>query len=281
MTPAWRVESIPFLADHDLKHEELPVVLLVGGFGSRMGADAGELPKHLVEIGGRPILWHVMKIYAHCGHQNFIFPLGYKGEMFRRYFLEYESLTHDVSFKIGNPEERTFLDRADERNWNVRLFDAGLDTAKGARVRKAFERLSAQTFFVTYGDGVGDVDINALLDYHRGHGKLATLTGYRPSSQYGVLDVDDSGQVKRLEEKPRLAQWINAGFFVFEREAMKYLDGGDEVELERGMLPALATDGQLMMYRHEGYWASMDTFKDAQKLESAWSRGAPWKVWND
>ena len=127
----------------------------------------------------------------------------------------------------------------------------------------------------------GDVDINALLDYHRGHGKLATLTGYRPSSQYGVLDVDDSGQVKRLEEKPRLAQWINAGFFVFEREAMKYLDGGDEVELERGMLPALANDGQLMMYRHEGYWASMDTFKDAQKLESAWSRGAPWKVWND
>ena len=201
--------------------------------------------------------------------------------MFRRYFLEYESLTHDVSFKIGSPQERTFLDRADERNWNVRLFDAGLDTEKGARVRKAFERFSAQTCFVTYGDGVGDVDINALLDYHRAHGKLATLTGYQPSSQYGVLDVDDSGQVNRLEEKPRLSQWINAGFFVFEREAMKYLEGGDEVELERGMLPALATHGQLMMYRHKGYWASMDTFKDAQKLERAWSHGAPWKVWND
>ncbi|MFQ5409768.1 MAG: sugar phosphate nucleotidyltransferase [Anaerolineales bacterium] len=259
----------------------LPVVLLVGGHGTRMGADAGELPKHLVEIGGKPILWHVMKLYAHYGHTEFVFPLGYRGDLFRQYFLNYDALNRDVEFNIRRPQDRKYHDQSKEIGWTVRLFDAGIDTDKGSRVRKACSRLDADTVFVTYGDGIGDVDINALLEFHRGHGRLATLTGYQPLSQYGVLDVDSNGRVERIAEKPRLRQWINAGFFVFERGVADYLAGDDNIDLERDALARLAEDGQLMMYRHDGFWASMDTFKDAQRLNQAWDAGAPWKVWGE
>lgn len=257
-----------------------PVVLLVGGTGSRMGAEAGGIPKPLVDVGGHPILWHVMKLYAHYGHTRFIFPLGHKGEAFRRYFMEYEALTHDVSFALGCPDQRLSHNPGDEGEWHVTLFDAGLVTEKGARVRQAVERMEAQSFFVTYGDGIGDIALTALLDFHRSHGKLATLTGFQPFSQYGVVDVNEDGRVRHLSEKPRLAQWINAGFFVFERGVLDYLSD-DQVDLEQQALPKLAAAGELMMYRHTGYWASMDTFKDAQHLNDVWEASAPWKVWSD
>lgn len=256
----------------------LPTVLLVGGLGTRMGPEAEGRPKALVEVGGKPVVWHIMKLYAHYGHTNFIFPLGYRGEWFRKYFLEYELLTHDVQFKLGEPQKREYKSQNREADWLLTLFDAGVHTNKGARIRKAMERSEAQTFFATYGDGIGDVNIEALLKYHRAHGKLATLTGYRPFNQYGIMDLDGD-RVTALREKPRLTNWVNAGFFVFERQVLDYVLGDDTVDLERETLGRLAKEGQLMMYKHEGFWASMDTFKEAQTLNELWDKGAPWKVW--
>ncbi len=258
--------------------ETLPIILLVGGLGTRMGPEAEGRPKALVEVGGRPIVWHIMKLYAHYGHTHFVFPLGYRGDWFRRYFLDYEALTHDMTFTLGQPDRREYHRANQEAEWQLTMFDAGVPTNKGARVRQAGERLKAERFFVTYGDGIGDVDINALLAFHGLHGKLATLTGYQPYSQYGVLDVNDN-QVAALREKPRLTNWVNAGFFVFERGALDYMQGDDNVDLEKESLARLAADGQLMMYRHAGFWASMDTFKEAQTLNELWDQGAPWKVW--
>ncbi|MEK7277598.1 MAG: sugar phosphate nucleotidyltransferase [Chloroflexota bacterium] len=258
--------------------EQLPVILLVGGLGTRMGPEAEGRPKALVEVGGRPIVWHIMKLFAHFGHTHFIFPLGYRGDLFRRYFLDYEAITHDLTFSLGQPERRTYHDPNREADWKVTLFDAGLNTNKGARVRQAGERLDGDRFFVTYGDGIGDVDIEALLKFHRAHGKLATLTGYQPLSQYGLVDAADD-RVTALREKPRLTNWVNAGFFVFERGVLDTLQGDDTMDLEKEALPKLAAAGQLMMYRHGGFWASMDTFKEAQTLSELWDKGAPWKVW--
>ena len=260
--------------------EALPVIFLVGGLGTRMGPDMEGRPKPLVEIGGRPILWHIMKVYAAYAHTHFILPLGHRGDLFRRYFVEYEALSHDFTFALGQPGVRRYHHTNQEQDWQVTLMDAGLATNKGARVRKAAVHLAGDRFFVTYGDGIGDVDLAALLAFHRAHGKLATLTGYQPYSQYGVVDADEAGHVLQLQEKPRLTSWINAGFFVFERAALEYFAGDDTLDLERQVLPRLTADGQLAMYRHTGFWASMYTFKEAQELGEIWERGAPWKIWD-
>ncbi len=259
--------------------DSLPVILLVGGLGTRMGPEAEGRPKALVEVGGRPIVWHIMKLYAHYGHTHFVFPLGYRGDWFRRYFLDYEALIHDLTFTLGKPDERRYHGPNHEAEWEVTLFDAGVPTNKGARIRQAMERLEAGTVFATYGDGIGDVDINALLAFHRLHGKLATLTAYQPYSQYGLLDVDANLRITNLREKPRLTNWVNAGFFVFEPDVLAYLAGDDTVDLEKEALAQLAEAGELMMYEHDGFWASMDTFKEAQTLNELWDSGAPWKVW--
>lgn len=259
--------------------ESLPVILLAGGLGTRMGPEAEGRPKALVEVGGRPIVWHIMKLYAHYGHSRFVFPLGYRGDWFRRYFLDYEALTYDLTFTLGKSDERTYHRPNHEAEWEVTLFDAGIPTNKGARVRRAMERLNDPRVFVTYGDGIGDVDINALLAFHQSHGRLATLTGYQPLSQYGIVDVTKDGQITALREKPRLTNWVNAGFFVFERGVLDYISHDENADLEKETLPKLAAEGQLMMYPHNGFWASMDTFKEAQTLTELWEKGAPWKVW--
>ncbi len=258
---------------------DVPVILLVGGMGTRMGADAGELPKHLVPVGGRPILWHVMRLYSHFGFNEFVFPLGARGESFRRYFIEFRSLNFPLQVKLGTEYHSSSEAVGPETMWKVNLFDAGLATNKGARVRQAAQRGASERFLVTYGDGIGDVDIGALLAFHRKHGRLATVTGYQPLSQYGMLDVNSEGLVQEMREKPRLPQWINAGFMVFESAALAYFGSDNAVDLEKDVLPRLVADSQLMMYRHTGYWASMDTFKDAQVLGDAWEAGAPWKLW--
>ena len=259
---------------------EVPVILLVGGMGTRMGADAGDLPKHLVPVGGRPILWHVMRLYSHFGHNDFVFPLGARGESFRRYFLDFRSLNYPLHVQLGDAAYSSETSGA-ETKWNITLFDAGLSTNKGARVRLAAQRSSSPRFMVTYGDGIGDIDISAVLAFHRKHGRLATITGYQPFSQYGMLDVDDQGRVREMREKPRLPQWVNAGFMVFERAALDFFGVDDGVDLEKDVLPKLVAGGELMMYRHAGYWSSMDTFKDAQVLSDAWDAGAPWKLWSE
>ncbi len=261
--------------------ERLPVVILVGGAGTRLGRQGEVPPKALVEVGGKPILWHVMKIYAAHGHTDFIMPLGYRGDWIRRYFLEFDVMSRPFTFTLGGSAPPEFHAEQQDGDWRITLFESGpRTTEKGARVRKAQPYIETPTFFVTYGDGVGDIDIDALLRFHRGHGRLATVTGVRPFSQYGVIDVTDESRVLGFRQKPQLDHWINAGFFVFDRGVFDYLGNGETTHLERETLPRLAADGQLMMYKHNGFWASMDTFKEAEFLTELWENGeAPWKVW--
>ena len=256
----------------------LPVVILCGGQGTRMQGDT-PTKKELVEVGGQPILWHVMKIFAAYGHTQFILALGHQAQAIKRYFLEYESMGCDFTIQLGWSSSITYHRPSEEQNWQVTLADTGLNTEKGTRIFRVAQHLHSDTFFVTYGDGVGDLDMDALLDFHRQHGRLATVTGVHPRSQYGILVVDDAGQVTSFGEKPQLEHWINAGFMVFERRVLDYLGDGDNVHLERDTLPRLAAEGQLMMYSHAGFWRSMDTFKEALELDIVWRKSAPWKVW--
>lgn len=258
------------------RQDSLPVVILCGGQGTRMQGDT-LTKKELVEVGGRPILWHVMKIYAAYGHTRFILTLGHQAEALKRYFLEYQAMSGDCTVNLGESSAITYHNNNRE-NWEVTLADTGLDTEKGTRIYRVARYIDTSTFFVTYGDGVGNINLDALLAFHRGHGRLATVTGVRPRLQYGLLQADESGLVTGFIQKPQLEHWINAGFMVFERGVLDYL-AGDEVHLEREALPRLAADGQLMMYRHTGFWRSMDTFKEALELDHLWRQSAPWKVW--
>jgi len=262
--------------------ESLSVVILVGGAGTRLGREGEVPPKALVEVGDKPILWHVMKIYAAYGHTHFILPLGYRGDWIRRYFMEYNAMNRPFTFRLGRIESAEFHADQPESDWCITLFESGLPNRveKGDHIRNARPYIRSGTFFVTYGDGVGNVNINALLAFHRAHGKLATVTGVQPFSQYGLLDVNEDGLVIGLREKPQLDHWINAGFFVFEQGIFDYISADEKVVLEEDVLPRVAADGQLMMYRHLGFWGKMDTFKEAQKLTELWESGkAPWKVW--
>ena len=271
----------------------LPVVILCGGQSTRMQGvgevrnglvevgvrGAAPTKKELVEVGGRPILWHVMKIYAAFGHARFILTLGHQAEAIKRYFLEYESMNYDFTIRLGHTCAVTYHQPKIEEDWSVTLADTG-DAEKGSRIYRVAQYIDSDTFFVTYGDGVGDLDIDALLAFHREHGRLATVTGVHPRSQYGIVQVDGGGQVTGFIQKPQLEHWINAGFMVFERQVLDYLSGDDDIHLEREALPRLAADGQLMMYRHVGFWRSMDTFKEALELDTVWRDSAPWKTWD-
>jgi glucose-1-phosphate cytidylyltransferase len=255
----------------------LPVIILCGGEGTRMQASTNKV---LVEIGGRPILWHVMKIYAAYGHTRFILALGHLAEAIKRYFLEYKPMSYDFTVRLAHPGNIS-CHGAEIEEWEITLADTGLKTEKGARVCRAARYVDTDTFFVTYGEAVGDVDLDALLAYHRRHGRLVTVTGVRMQSHLGVFEIDEdrNGQVIGFEEKPLLDHWVNAGFMLFEREALDYLTDDEDFHLERDALPCLIADGQLMVYRHTGYWRSMKTFKDAQELDAVWRESAPWKVW--
>ncbi len=255
----------------------MQTVIFCGGRSTRLGS-GGAMKKELVEIGGRPILWHVMKIYAAYGYHDFVLPLGHRGDMIRRYFFEYERMYRDLSFRLGDPDRITFHGPNHEGDWRVTLVDTGLEASKGERLRRVVPYLTGERFFLTYGDGVGDVDVAALLRFHMAHGRLATVTGYRPAYQYGVVEATPEGCVTAYRQYPRLDHWINAGFMVFERAALDLLEAG--MELEREFFDRLVTEGQFMLYRHTGFWRSLDTFKDARALNELWERGnAPWKVW--
>ncbi len=258
-----------------MKNETIPTILLCGGMGVRMGDDR---PKPLVEVGGRPILWHVMKIYAAQGFSRFILALGYKGEEIKRYFLEYGPLSRDFTISLGaNPAIQ--YHGAIPENWRITFADTGLHTQTGSRVRKAMRYVEGQTFFVNYGDGVADIDLHDLLAFHRRMGRIGTVTGVRSFSRFGVLKVDERGLVSGFEEKPLVDALINGGFFVFEREVLDYLGAGEDVVLEQEPLQRLAADGQLAVYEHTGFWRAMDTFKDAQEMNALWERETPWKMW--
>jgi glucose-1-phosphate cytidylyltransferase len=241
--------------------------------------DALPTQKVLVEVGGRPILWHVMKIYAAYGHVRFVLTLGYQGEAVKRYFLEYESMSCDFTLRLGQAHSVSYHQTNGEQDWEITLADTGVDTEKGARIHHVARYIQGDTFFVTYGEAVGDVDLDALLAFHRGHGRLATVTGVHPWSQYGIVEIGDGGRVIGFVEKPLLDHWINAGFMVFDRGVLDYLGSSENADLEREVLPRLAAEGQLMMYCHSGYWRSMKTFKDAQELDTIWRESAPWRAW--
>jgi len=237
--------------------------------------------KELIEVGGHPILWHVMKIYASYGHTRFILALGHQAEAIKRYFLEYEPMSYDFTIRMGQSSAVSYHQSNSEKHWVVTLADTGLYAEKGTRVRRVARYIDTDTFFVAYGEAVGNVDLDALLTFHREHGCLATVTGVRLRSHLGVFHLDKAGQVTGFVEKPELEHWVNAGFMVFERGVLDYLAEGDNVHLEREILPRLVADGQLMMYRHTGFWRSMKTVKDALELDTAWYKSAPWKTWDN
>ena len=257
---------------------ELPVVILAGGLGTRLREETAFRPKPMVEIGGRPLLWHIMKIYDHFGFRRFIVPVGYLGDQIKAYFLSYADRQAD--FTVNTLSGKLLRHDRPPEAWEVTVVDTGSATMTGGRVRRVADHL-ADRFMVTYGDGVADIPIDRLLAFHQEHGRLATVTAVRPPSRFGALGLDGD-RVATFSEKPQTeAGWISGGFFVFERKVLDYLTG-DETVLEREPLERLAAEGQLMAYRHEGFWEPMDTERDRNNLSGLWADGvAPWKVWDD
>jgi glucose-1-phosphate cytidylyltransferase len=237
------------------------------------------MPKVLVEVGGRPILWHIMKGYAECGFTDFILALGYLGERIKEYFLDLDGWkSRDVKLRIGSQVQPEILGERDQ--WNVLLANTGADTNTGGRLKRVGRYIDDDTLFVTYGDGVADIDHRQLLEYHRSHGLVATITVTRPRLNFGLVEVDGQSRVSRFDEKPPLDVWINGGFFVFNRPVFDYLS--DDCVLEREPMQRLAADGQLAAYKHPGFWACMDTYKDNIELNSLWgSSQAPWRTWTE
>lgn len=253
------------------------VVILAGGLGTRLSEETVLKPKPMVEVGGFPLLWHIMKHYAHHGLDDFYVALGYKGEVVKRYFVDYHRLTRDLSVDLASGAVVTR--GADSDDWRVHLMDTGNDTQTGGRVRRLRPHLESGTFMLTYGDGVCDIDPRALLAFHRREGRTATVTAVRPPARFGGLDLDGD-RVARFTEKPQVGEgWINGGFMVFEPAVFDLIEG-DQTVLEKDVLERLADRGELSAFRHERFWQCMDTVRDRTLLERLWQEGrAPWKVW--
>jgi glucose-1-phosphate cytidylyltransferase len=257
---------------------QIPVVVLAGGRGSRLREETVTRPKPMVEVGGRPILWHIMKTYAHYGLRRFIVPVGYKGELIKDYFLSYAARQADFTVNTSSGDFARHTHPPDD--WQVTVVDTGLETMTGGRIRRLAPFLPGR-FMVTYGDGLADVTIDRLLAFHDAHGCLATVTAVRPPARFGSLTIDGDRVVEFSEKHQTDAGWINGGYFVFERGVLDYLTADDSV-LERAPLERIARDGQLRAYRHEGFWEPMDTQRDLESLNRQWAEGsAAWKVWDD
>ena len=257
----------------------MKVGILAGGVGTRLAEETEIRPKPMVEIGGRPILWHIMKHYAHYGFTSFVIALGYKGEYVKQFFADYHALHSDhLKVDLRSGALTAFDSRSED--WIVELVETGLDTATGGRIKRLESYLGGQTFFMTWGDGVANVDLRELLSYHHSHGRLATVTAVRPTARFGRLDLE-ADRVVRFTEKPQLETgWINGAFFVLEPGVFEYIDG-DDTQWEREPLERLAKDGELMAYRHGGFWQAMDTLRDKKLLQSLWESGeAPWRIWS-
>ncbi|GAB2778930.1 glucose-1-phosphate cytidylyltransferase [Hymenobacter luteus] len=260
----------------------MKAVILAGGYGTRISEESGVRPKPMVEIGGRPILWHIMKIYAHHGIRDFVICCGYKGHLIKQYFSDYFLHNSDVTFRMDRNEMQIHRNHAEP--WTVTLVDTGQETMTGGRLRRVREYVENETFCLTYGDGVGDVDIREAVRYHRQQGALATLTAVRQPGRFGVFNLQDSSSlVSSFTEKPEGGEtpWINGGFFVLEPAIFDYIDGDDTV-WEKAPLERLAAEGRLAAFRHTGFWQPMDTLRDKNMLEEMWQQGrAQWKVWSN
>lgn len=260
----------------------MKVAILAGGKGTRLAEETSVRPKPMVEIGGRPLLWHIMMHYSHHGHHDFVIALGYKGDYIKKYFADYAMLTGDLTINIegGQP---SVVDRHanDHLPWRIDLIETGMETLTGGRIKRLKDHLNGETFMLTWGDGVSNVDIGKLIEFHRSHGKLATITAVRPPARYGHMRFDGD-QVTAFEEKPQTAEgWINGAFFVLEPEVLDYIDG-DMVMFEHAPLQRLAADGQLMAYRHDGFWAAVDTLREKHVLQRMWQSGdRPWATWQN
>jgi glucose-1-phosphate cytidylyltransferase len=258
--------------------KDIKVLILAGGLGTRLAEETQVKPKPMIEIGGRPILWHIMKHYAHYGFKEFYIALGYKGEMIKRYFHDYYALNGSMSVDLGTGEIIEHGKKTED--WRVHLMETGLNTNTGGRVHRLAEQLSGGTFMVTYGDGVSNIDLHALLDFHRSHGKLATVTAVRPPARYGGV-VFDGDMVKEFTEKPQIGEgWISGGFLVFEPGIFKYISD-DRTSLEADTLERIALQGEIGAYKHEGFWQCMDTLRDHRQLTALWDGGnPPWRIWD-
>ena len=261
-------------------NKNIQSVILCGGLGTRLREETEFRPKPMVNIGDRPILWHIMKIYAHFGYTDFVLALGYKGEMIKQYFFHYELMNNDVTIELGKQEQLCIHQCHSESGWRITLANTGEKTLKGARLKKIQKYIIGDTFMLTYGDGVADINLDALLSFHKSHGRLATLTGINPASRFGELKIDGNN-VKAFNEKPDNGKgFINGGFFVLNRAVFDYLSEDDSCDFEIGALEEIARQGELMVYKHRGFWACMDTMRDMDYLNKLWIEDrAKWKIW--
>lgn len=257
----------------------MKVVILAGGFGTRISEESHLRPKPMIEIGGRPILWHIMKIYSHYGFNDFIICCGYKAYMIKEFFSDYYLHTSDVTFDFGN-ENKIEIHNNFAEPWRVTLIDTGLETMTGGRVKRIEPYVNNETFLLTYGDGVSDINITELVKYHKSHGKIATITAVNAGQRFGILGIGDNNKINSFREKHKKdSGMINGGFMVLEPEVFKYIEG-DKTIFEKEPLETLANEGQLMAFKHEGFWQCMDTQRDKQELEEMWQNGnAPWRTW--
>lgn len=259
----------------------MKAVLLAGGFGTRISEESKLKPKPMIEIGGMPILWHIMKMYSKFGVNEFVICAGYKQHVIKEWFADYFLHTSDITFDFTQ-DDKIIVHNKRAEQWKVTVVDTGLNTMTGGRLKRVRNYLGDEPFFMTYGDGVADVDIDKLLEFHKSHGRLATMTAIKPNSRFGVLDLSDNDEVNAFREKSDAdSGWINAGFMVLSPKVLDYIKD-DTIMFEREPMEKLAEEGQLMCYKHDGFWQCMDTLRDKEKLEDLWDKNkAPWKVWAD
>jgi len=259
----------------------MKVVILAGGLGTRLAEETGIRPKPMVEIGGKPILWHIMKIYSHYGFNDFVICLGYKGFMIKEYFSNYFLHQSDVTFDLAN--NKMEVHNNESENWKVTLVDTGVNTNTAGRIKRIQKYVNNESFMLTYGDGVSDINIPELISFHKKTGRMATLSSVQLPGRFGSVETDENGHVNSFKEKPMGdGMWINGGFFVLEPSIFKYLDGDmDDIQWEKKPLTEIANDGNLAAYKHLGFWKCMDAIRDKIELEELWnSKNTPWKIWN-
>ena len=261
--------------------EGMNVVILCGGKGTRLSEETIKTPKPMVEIGGKPILWHIMKTYSNYGYNRFILALGYKGEQIKQYFYNYRITGADFSLKLNPEHDIEYLNHADEKHWEIVFVDTGEETLKGGRIKRVEKYIKSDVFHLTYGDGVADVDLNELVEFHKSHDCIGTATAVRPPSRFGELNIDDDDTILSLEEKPQMGRGlINGGFFVFDKKMLSYLTADEDCDFEFGPLQQIATEGQLKAFKHDGFWQCMDNVRERDFLDKQIKDNtAPWMIW--